>query len=353
MSCSMYEVDHEKATISIVIPTYGRPEYLERTLRNIFDSKIVAIVDKVHIIDNDSSSKYNCQKIACEFGEKISYTRNRSNVGIEGNIINALFLAETDYVWMLSDHAVPGSGANWILSDLVSGRIKTDICCMCPVGLDLYAKEELFQETPRPLDDLSWKEFGQTVFMLSNISTIIIRKSILNDIWRQIYRMSSTSYPHLGILAQDKLRYVAVKNGVSFLQRSTGRYLLSYDIFKSRFIGFPNAVRVASKWQGRSSFLSRSAAVNFAPNVKSYAVELLAHLSGHQRQISVIALAAAAIRQAAFLLPLSMIGMIFALIPCRLRIWAFRTIWGKCVTVKIRSAIEQYEHHEINAKLND
>lgn len=98
------------AGIAIAIPTYNRPELLERNLRAMLP-EIVAVGATVYVSD-DSDNDETATRIAAlrETHPFIHYRRNRPALRHDANLVSTLRWPTEDYVWLLGDarRIVPG-----------------------------------------------------------------------------------------------------------------------------------------------------------------------------------------------------------------------------------------------------
>ena len=91
-----------KSLLTIAIPTYNRSRQLEINIINIIDSLSCNI--KLFISDNasdDDTARMVEQYMA--MSENISYQRNSTNIGYDGNIIKCIDGCSSEYIWLLSD----------------------------------------------------------------------------------------------------------------------------------------------------------------------------------------------------------------------------------------------------------
>jgi glycosyltransferase involved in cell wall biosynthesis len=90
--------------LTIYIPTYKRPEDLERLLSII----VPQIVDGVEVIvsDNDQNSNFNPM-----YYPQITYVRRWQNIGCDGNCLAGLSEGSGEYVWVLGDDDIPSNDA--------------------------------------------------------------------------------------------------------------------------------------------------------------------------------------------------------------------------------------------------
>lgn len=100
-------------TLSICVPTYRRPELLERCVRSAISSAGECPIEIV-VVD-DSVTDVNADTMRRLIGEYpfVRWVRNERNLGIDANIQRAVDLAETDYAWLTGedDLFLPGAVA--------------------------------------------------------------------------------------------------------------------------------------------------------------------------------------------------------------------------------------------------
>ena len=92
--------DNHQPLVSVITPTYNRPEYLKAALK----SAIEQTYQNIEIIVSDNCSPQNIQSIIESFNDsRIRYFRNQSNLGMFTNTINAFKKARGKYVASLLD----------------------------------------------------------------------------------------------------------------------------------------------------------------------------------------------------------------------------------------------------------
>ncbi len=96
--------------LSICIPTYNRPQYLENCLNSILSAKKKEEI-KFEVCVSDNGSKHNINKIIKKFNNKlnIKFHKFKRNMGISVNFLKVIKMAKGEYVWMLGsdDMVVP------------------------------------------------------------------------------------------------------------------------------------------------------------------------------------------------------------------------------------------------------
>lgn len=99
--------------LSIVIPTYNRPEKLLRVLQAL-QKQVKHYQVQILVIDNcsDVNIEYFLKSFNLNF-DPICFrvVRNSGNVGLGGNILMAFLLCQTKWMWLLGDDDIPHEGA--------------------------------------------------------------------------------------------------------------------------------------------------------------------------------------------------------------------------------------------------
>jgi len=94
--------------LSVIIPSYNRPEKLLATLMKLLPQIVSGVTVKV--IDNCSETHYEtyCAKSEpkiedCLHEGKITFIRNKYNVGVSANLMRTFEICESEWMWLLSD----------------------------------------------------------------------------------------------------------------------------------------------------------------------------------------------------------------------------------------------------------
>lgn len=86
--------------VSVIIPTYNRPEYLKQAIA----SAVQQTYQNIEIIVSDNCSPENPQAIVESFGDsRIRFWRQRQNIGMIANQLSAFKMARGKYVASLHD----------------------------------------------------------------------------------------------------------------------------------------------------------------------------------------------------------------------------------------------------------
>ncbi len=89
-----------KPKISVVLPTYNRPDYIVLSLRSILNQKF----KNFEILVLDDASTDNTEEVVLGFKDKrIIYIKNKKNMGYAANIKKGFNMAQGKYIFMISD----------------------------------------------------------------------------------------------------------------------------------------------------------------------------------------------------------------------------------------------------------
>jgi glycosyltransferase involved in cell wall biosynthesis len=222
--------------LSIVVPTYGRAEYLKDLLTDLAK---FSKVERCEVVVIDNTSIDATPKVLDQFIDTphFRFQRNRFNLGIEGNIITALSVACGEYIWLLSDHMrIDHDGVKNLLHDLENlGDFQVGYARIQDYGSVTACS------APIELGKLSIEQRAKLIFYTSNISGLIVSSVLIRSSIRSIYRMAHYTYPHLGVYFQLKNsdRVVEFSTCSSFQKVDRASYAISYDTFRARFIDYP------------------------------------------------------------------------------------------------------------------
>ncbi len=91
--------------LQIVLVTYNRRHFLERTLQQLLDEKSPVRDFSITVLDNNSTD--GTEDLVKQFQQthphNLGYHKNKYNVGLGGNLIKAMELADKKYLWIVCD----------------------------------------------------------------------------------------------------------------------------------------------------------------------------------------------------------------------------------------------------------
>ena len=224
--------------LSIVIPTFNRIDSLQQTLKSL---SFLSKKDEIEILVVDNNSNDGTWEWLSSDHEKTGITikRNPFNLGIEGNIIHSLCTAQGEYIWLLSDHMTVRKDETIDLINKIQRGLKFTLG-YARIG----AYEKVLCETyvPTKLKDIDPISLGKIMFFMGNISAFIVNREHLSKCGRSLFRFSSYSYPQLGVFlnasSSDTLVEIDIVSDFALQKKSDKPKRISYDTFRSRFIGF-------------------------------------------------------------------------------------------------------------------
>ncbi|MEH2360578.1 glycosyltransferase family 2 protein [Nostoc sp.] len=92
--------EYQQPLVSVIIPTYNRPEYLKQAIA----SAIKQTYQNIEIIISDNCSSENPQELVASFGDsRIKFWRHQQNVGMLANQQHGFKIARGKYVASLHD----------------------------------------------------------------------------------------------------------------------------------------------------------------------------------------------------------------------------------------------------------
>lgn len=107
--------------ISICIPTYNRAAHLNNCLHSIISNRSRSAIDfEVCVSDNCSTDGTTDVVRAAQASIAIKHQRNPSNLGLPRNFLNAVAMADGEFVWLIGDDDLLLPYALEELSDLIS-----------------------------------------------------------------------------------------------------------------------------------------------------------------------------------------------------------------------------------------
>jgi hypothetical protein len=177
--------------LTIAIPTYNRPGPLRETLTSLFNQ---VGIDRCKVLVVDNCSESRMQDEVGDFGRAahVSFVRNRANVGLGGNVLRCMELAETPWLWILADDDELAPGAVPGIFSLLEPEPEFDICFM---GLP---------SAKRPSDLLSGiRDFVNAIDLfdrLGFLSTGLYRTASIQRLLNVGYNYAYTLFPFIAMV---------------------------------------------------------------------------------------------------------------------------------------------------------
>ena len=127
-------------TVSVLIPTYHRPKLLRRAIDSVLKQAFQDFVIKISDNGSDDETKAYCERLSL-FDPRVTYSRNKTNIGPAGNIHKLLSEVETGFYCILSDDDV-------LLPEFLSTcmrafREHTDIALACTRIMLIFERQRI------------------------------------------------------------------------------------------------------------------------------------------------------------------------------------------------------------------
>lgn len=230
--------------LTIAIPTFNRSGCLKERLLEIQQQAD----ERVQVLVSDNCSTDDTEAVAQTWQHKIPhlrYHKNQTNVGFDKNILTLYELAETRYIWFLSDdeHILPDAIGK-VLSAVIEHEPVVAVFSFTTTdasGLSTITgvTSDIVYESLASLPEQAIVE--RAIF----ISTVVVEKNpkINTQYWAQY---ANSNFFHLTLallLLAHKFRYCLMSAVV--VQRQVGPpYYLQPDVLQFQYIGGYQAINV-------------------------------------------------------------------------------------------------------------
>ena len=245
------EQSQSRPLLSIAVPTFNRVDCLRETVSPLLKSGLISPNIQLVVFDNASDDGTSEWLESLRESPGCSVVRQPLNLGLEGNIVDAMLRSPGEYVWTVSDHmkldvdairrfidALPHLSAGG--ADIIYANIRS-------YGA-VRSRDKPY--VPFPWRILTPTEQSRFLFRTGNTSAMVTSRRLRTKCARSLYRFSRFSYPHLGVYAHVKGDCVVAETESlsDFLDTPAARAKTpAYNSFRSRFIGYPEAVREISR----------------------------------------------------------------------------------------------------------
>ena len=170
-----------KEKLQIVLITYNRCAYLERTLGQLLAENSPVRDFDIWVLDNNSTD--DTAALAERLRRRhpsLSYHKNRYNLGIGGNIARALEMGRKEYLWVLCDDDL-FDFSHW---SEVEHQLQQGVKCLC---VSRYALADADKNKPEC-----------QLLQMTFVPATIFHKSLFNDtVMYNVMENIYTLFPHL------------------------------------------------------------------------------------------------------------------------------------------------------------
>lgn len=174
-----------KESLQILIPTYNRSAQLQGMLETLLADSSPVKNCEIKIIDNASTD--NTAEICKQFSERfanVRIVRNRYNLGLSGNFIKAMTLADKKYFWIIFDND------------------KIDFTHWAPLEKALLSDHYDFVLTTRYYLDAN-PDWAQVLLMMIYLPAFICKtEHITSTVLTNAYHEAYTMHPQMALISK-------------------------------------------------------------------------------------------------------------------------------------------------------
>ncbi len=121
---------------SVMIPTYNRSDYLEKTLRSVLDQNIGPDEMQIEVVDNCSTQSDPEQIVRSVGGDRVDFYRQPQNVGMSGNWTTCVKRARGHWVHILHDDDMVMPGFYEGYRQLIEAHPEVSLVFSRGIGID-------------------------------------------------------------------------------------------------------------------------------------------------------------------------------------------------------------------------
>ena len=201
--------------LSICIPTYNRCNYLANCLHSIAANTNYSKED-IQICISDNCSTDETEVVVRHAQEKIDivYSKNERNIGLSGNFINVVNMADGEYVWIIGDDDLLLSKTLQEINEIIDQNNGVDYFYIN----SFHLQSEFVFSYPQPFDInnipknmkkfSSWEKKGQLPFL--DLINPKISFDFLGGMFLSVFRR------RMWVENIDKLNMESVHDGIVF-----------------------------------------------------------------------------------------------------------------------------------------
>lgn len=163
--------------ISIVIPTYNRPNLLKKNLTSVIEAATnIDLIDAIDIYISDDSTNSESKEVVDDIRllyPNITYSKNSPSLGHDKNLFHSLMLPNTNYVWMLGDSMLLKKNSIFEVIKFINNT-KCDVIALNADGRNLNIESGLFKNCIEVIENFGWHltMTGPTIYSKTVISHI-------------------------------------------------------------------------------------------------------------------------------------------------------------------------------------
>lgn len=181
---------HNHPTLTIAIPTYNRPEQIQKQVRRILPQLSDDIV--LNIYDNHSQKPVT-ELFSEEEKKYFNIIRNSVNIGADANIARCFEFCETEWLWTLSDDDLVTLDAVAIIRHLIEENKDTVFINVDPIR---YTLKEHANDSPVNIAVQGYQEYlNQISYNYTNtfwLSCCVYNRTKIKDAFFYLFRYSTS-----------------------------------------------------------------------------------------------------------------------------------------------------------------
>lgn len=177
--------------LTIIVPTYNRPDYLRRLL-TVLGRELVGLQADIAVVIGDNASVDETRTVVAEFiavaPVHVSVIRQEINSGPDRNFLACFKQSQSPYIWILGDDDLPRAG---LIKSLIP-LLRSERPDLLQIGSD-WRKHNNDNDPHKPVEALNPRSLDQLSFARSvNIWITFISGMIVN---RERYLQSFQTVP--------------------------------------------------------------------------------------------------------------------------------------------------------------
>lgn len=188
--------------LSICIPTFERERDLRRCLDSIFNTDNETR-SKIEICISDNRSSYNFLLLMEDYikYKNLRYHINKSNTGFDQNMLTVIGMAKSKYIMLLGNDDIIAEGGISKLLKTLNRDLPDAVFMNYNIKLN---KEQKSYNAYKLAEDRSELNLNWILYNLREksgfISSIVFKRSVLNNKSENIYRFIGTQFIHFAII---------------------------------------------------------------------------------------------------------------------------------------------------------
>jgi len=227
--------------VSICIPTYNRANSIGDTIKSALSQTYENI--EVIVVDNASTDK--TEEVVNSFDDpRLSYVRNRRNLGLFGNFNRCIELYSGEFLHILhSDDTIPPNFTATCM-EFIAAHPEVSLTCTPPLTLSRDGNEIISRRFDEPA--IFMPPEGMSVILSGRnfivCPSVMVRRGVFEQYngFSMEYSYSSDYYQYLRVARDYVIAYIPD----TYLSYSTGEHTESYRLLFRSPTGYLDTLRI-------------------------------------------------------------------------------------------------------------